>query len=345
MISQRENRWVRRWLISGVILIMAMVVIGGVTRLTHSGLSMVEWKPIMGTLPPLNHAQWETAFQKYRQYPEFKTFNSNMTLSGFKAIFFWEYLHRTVGRLTGLVFFIPLIIFWVKKWIRPHLWRRLGWITLVGLLQGFAGWTMVKSGLVDRPDVSHFRLALHLVLAVSLLTLVFRACLNEIKVVQPNARNPIRMRWLRITQVIVGIQIIYGAFTAGLDGGIGYNTFPLMNGHLLPAGFGALSPWWMNLVNGPHGIQFIHRTIGWIILFLIVGQGVYFLRRVTSETEKRLELALIFWVVAQFSLGVMTLLFVVPVSVAALHQLGAMILWLLLQTGEWHQKVYLGGHD
>ncbi len=329
-----SSPWVRRWLLAGVILVILMVVIGGITRLTHSGLSMVEWKPILGVLPPLNHEAWEAAFQKYQHYPEFKELNSTMTLSEFKGIYFWEYLHRLVGRVTGLVFLLPLIYFWKKGWIRPAL-RRFIWAMLIlGLIQGFAGWYMVKSGLVDRPDVSHYRLALHLVLAVSLLTVIFRALLNEIRPLGPWP-NSVRRRWLRGIQVVVGIQIIYGAFTAGLDGGIGYNTFPLMNGTWMPPGFGSLSPWWLNLVENAHGIQFIHRTLGWIVLFLIVIQLGLFRRAVNTVLESRLELALLIWVLAQFSLGVMTLVLAVPVSVAVLHQLGAMILWLLLQTREW----------
>ncbi|RMF10386.1 MAG: heme A synthase [Candidatus Neomarinimicrobiota bacterium] len=339
--SDQAAVWIRRWLAAGVVLVLLMVVIGGVTRLTHSGLSMVEWKPILGVVPPLNRQDWSEAFHKYQQYPEFQQNHPTMTLGEFKGIYFWEYLHRLVGRLTGIVFLVPLGVFLFRNWLSRLVKRRVAWMFLLGLLQAFAGWFMVKSGLVDRPDVSHYRLALHLILALALVTVIYRTWLDMRQVPRQGSHTSLSV-WVRSLLGLVLLQMIYGAFTAGLDGGIGYNTFPLMNGSWLPAGSQALHPIWKNWIEQPHMVQFIHRTLGWLNLCGIL--AFFFVSRDLAgpSLAGRLRLAVLIWAGAQFSLGVATLLLVVPVPVAAMHQLGAFLLWLLLITLEWSLRLAPG---
>lgn len=317
------------WLLSGCFLIFLMVVIGGITRLTHSGLSMVEWHLFMGAIPPLNDAEWQNVFEKYQQFPEFKELNYQFTLDDFKSIFFWEYLHRLVGRLIGLVFIIPFIIFLIQKRLNKKLiWESIILFTMGGL-QGFLGWFMVKSGLVKDPHVSHFRLALHLIFAFLtfgytfwvLLDLFFKDTQKE----KGNTKGLKRLSLLLFPVVV--LQIIYGAFVAGLRAGSVYNTFPKMGEAWIAEGVTALKPWYENFLNGLAGVQFIHRYMAYLILILV---GIIFfnglrMRLSYSQTLGIKALALV--VVIQFLLGVLTLIYAVPVTLGIVHQVGAFALF------------------
>ena len=306
-----------------------MVIIGGVTRLTRSGLSMVEWHPISGIMPPLTDIAWETEFEKYQQYPEYQKLNQGMTLPQFKFIFFWEYVHRLIGRLLGIFFIIPFAYFLIKKKLNPPLMKKLLFMFVLGGLQGLYGWYMVKSGLVDNPHVSHYRLAGHLILAFGLMAYIFWTALtvNKEKFPLSTAYNKEKLQpvfnW--IIAVII-LQIIYGAFTAGLKAGYGWNTFPKMAGEWVPRGLLPLSPIWKNFVEHTFTVQFIHRLLGWVLTMLIPGFWRYCKGfQLTPQQVKAIDW-LLWAILIQFGLGVLTLIMVVPVWLGVLHQAGAVIL-------------------
>lgn len=324
-----NSRPIILWLLIVCALVFFMVIVGGITRLTDSGLSMVDWRPIMGAIPPLNEQEWLKVFAMYQNYPEYKLVNEGMTLSQFKFIFFWEYFHRLTGRLIGLVFFFPYMYFLFSKKLSRNLNLKLLVAFVLGGLQGLMGWYMVKSGLVDRPDVSHYRLAAHLSLAFLIIGYIFWIIFGLIKSEKQLPYNKSLHRTLLVFGSILVIQIVYGAFVAGLDAGIGYNTFPTMNGQWVPSSFFFLSPKWLNFFENNAAIQFIHRTIGWVILFMSVGMWFKF-RKITLDSLQRTALNRLFLMVfVQFTLGVFTIVLVVPISVASLHQVGACVLMLL----------------
>ena len=308
------------WLYSGLFLIALMIIIGGITRLTHSGLSMVEWKLIGGTIPPLNETQWQETFAKYQQFPEYQKINTGMSLSEFKSIFFWEYLHRLLGRLIGLVFIIPFIIFWTKKWFNSKQKKQLLFLLSLGALQGFLGWFMVKSGLVDVPAVSHYRLAIHLVTAFGLMCYIYWLVLsfNDAEK-KPNRTINKLSKWLIATLVI---QIIYGAFVAGLkagyllptDGGIFKSIF----------GYTIRNTSDFSLINNGFDIQAFHRLFAWIV-FAISLITYNKTRKTSLKNAGNLVLAL---VITQITLGIATLLLRVQIHTATTHQFIAIILLL-----------------
>jgi cytochrome c oxidase assembly protein subunit 15 len=327
---------VRIWLVAVCVLIVAMVSIGGVTRLTGSGLSITDWKPIMGAIPPLNQAEWESAFAKYREIPQFKLINSTMVLGEFKAIFFWEWFHRLVGRLIGVVSFLPGLYFWARGRISKRLALRVLIGVGIGGLQGALGWFMVKSGLSERTSVSHFRLAAHLSLAllilayfVSLTRSVFTGD-RPLYSAETSTAAYMRPRY-RLLVVLFALQIIYGAFVAGLKAGFAFNTFPLMAGSIAPANLWTLEPAWLNPFENPATVQWIHRGLGWAAFFTTTVFWVALLRRKAPRGEVRTwTTALTHMTYIQFALGIGTLVFVVPVPLAALHQLGAAIIVVIL---------------
>ena len=326
----RERRPLIRWLSVVGALILLMVLIGGITRLTGSGLSMVDWRPLMGAIPPLNDAEWQEVFHKYQQYPEYKLVNHRMTLPEFKRIFFWEYLHRLLGRAVGIVFLLPWLYFISRRKIPPGYNARFAGLFALGAAQGLMGWYMVKSGLVDVPNVSHYRLAAHLALAFASLALTFWFILR-LRDVRPEktTSTPRTLRKLSIGFTgLVCAQIIWGAFTAGLDAGFGHNTFPLMGGEVIPRGMWLLDPAWANIFDNNITVQFIHRTLGWLVFFSGIGLAIY-ARKATLPTRAKRALNLIVSLaLAQFGLGVATLLTVVALPLAVLHQLGAAALLL-----------------
>jgi cytochrome c oxidase assembly protein subunit 15 len=329
MAQTQENTGIRIWLLLTALMVFLMVAVGGLTRLTRSGLSIVEWKPISGVLPPLTDEAWHAEFEKYKQYPQYQKVNQDMELNEFKFIFWWEYGHRLLGRLIGFVFAVPLLIFALQKKVRGTLAFKLGTALVLGGAQGFLGWYMVKSGLVDRPSVSHFRLAAHLLLALFLMCFLYWIAMD--------LRAPLRRHWnasrLKPLSVaflcLLSLQIFYGALTAGLHAGHMYNTFPTMNGLWIPQGIGSMGPV-LDFLENPVTIQFVHRCLGWLVLFSAI--GLFFLSRKESQLTPRQKWsfqALLVMVMVQFALGVFTLLYMVPVALGSLHQMGACVLLLL----------------
>jgi cytochrome c oxidase assembly protein subunit 15 len=288
---------------------------------------MTDWKPLMGTVPPLTEEAWQEAFAKYKAFPEYQLKRPDMTLAEFKAIFFWEYLHRLLARFSGLAFLVPYLWFLARRAFRRGLALKLGFAFLLGGAQGLMGWYMVKSGLADNPFVSHFRLAAHLGLALTLFAYLFWLALD---VAAPPDRprggtRPFRMAAMGFVSVLC-LQIAYGAFTAGLDAGYAYNTFPLMMGRWVPPGAAALDPFWSNLVSNPATVQFVHRSLGWVLAFAVA--GLWWWSCILDLPPRarlavRLAAAL---TVLQFGLGIATLLLMVPVVLGVLHQVVACLL-------------------
>jgi cytochrome c oxidase assembly protein subunit 15 len=320
------------WLFACCALVFLMVVVGGITRLTHSGLSIVEWQPIIGTLPPLSEAQWQETFEKYKQTPEFKLRNHDMTLEGFKGIFWWEYLHRLLGRAIGAVFLLPFLWFLARRTLdRPLAWKCAG-IFLLGGLQGFMGWYMVASGLVDDPRVSQFRLTAHLTLAFVIFAAMFWVALG---IVSPaRAEAPPRLRTLAtVAVVLVFFMVVTGGLVAGIRAGYAYNTFPLMNGHLVPPEILMIEPWWKNFGYNMATVQFDHRLFAWALIFLVPWTWWRVRAASPAPNVMRAAHALLAALALQVALGITTLLLQVPVALGVAHQGGAVAvlaaaLWL-----------------
>lgn len=313
------------WLCAGMIFVMALI--GAITRLTESGLSIAEWKPLIGALPPLSEAEWNRVFDVYKQTPQFHALNADMTLEGFKKIFWWEWVHRLWGRLIGLVFALPLLWFAVTRQVQgSRLLKLLGLLALGGL-QGGIGWFMVASGLIDRPSVSQYRLALHLLTAVLLMALVIWQALS---VVDRGGRlmAPSGVRGhARLALLLVFVTMCWGAFVAGLDAGLVYNEFPLMGGRLLPEDALHLQPWWLNVFENPVGVQFLHRWLAVLTALVVFALGIELTHSPNvSERAAKLGRALMGVVVVQVTLGISTLLTQVNIILATAHQAGALLL-------------------
>lgn len=321
-----KNPYVSIWLLSVISMIVLMVGIGGVTRLTGSGLSITEWKPIMGALPPLNEAEWNDAFLKYQQIPQFKVLNSSMDLSGFKFIFFWEWFHRLVGRLIGLVVLIPGLYFIFKKQISPALTRKVWFGFLLGGTQGFLGWFMVSSGLSELVYVSHFRLAAHLLLALFILAywlvLYYEWQEESGQLVRTKQSAPSRVK---LTALLFVLQMFYGALVAGLKAGYAFPTFPTMNGMWIPNGMGVFEPLWSNVFNNPTTVQFIHR---WLAVLVVIFAFTAW-KSEKSKTQFEGKFFLIFLGI-QFLLGVLTLTSGMSLVLASAHQVNACFLVLIM---------------
>ena len=323
----KDNKKVIYWLLMGCTLIFIMVIVGGITRLTHSGLSISNYKLISGTIPPTNAMQWNEAFDLYKQYPEYQKLNYNMTIDEFKDIYFWEWIHRVIGRFIGLVFVIPFVYFLLRKQLTKSTIKKCLILLAMGGFQGFLGWFMVKSGLVDKPDVSHYRLAMHLTTAFLTFAYTFWVALDLIfpskKQVNTSFRNLIR-----VGLVILVVQIIWGAFVAGLDAGWIHNHWPLMNdGELIHQSVTTeQEPLWRNFIEGKSGVQFVHRYLAYIVVGII--GFIWFKARKNKTTmlqQKGINLLLIL-VGVQFVLGVLTLVLFVPVWLGVLHQVTAFFL-------------------
>jgi cytochrome c oxidase assembly protein subunit 15 len=322
---------VATWLFACCALVFAMVVVGGVTRLTGSGLSIVEWQPIVGALPPLTDADWQQTFEKYQQTPQYRLVNHQMTLAEFKGIFWWEYIHRLLGRLIGIAFFVPLVWFVVRRRIpQGYAWKLLG-IFVLGGLQGAMGWYMVKSGLVDNPRVSQFRLTAHLALALAIFAAMFWAGLTLIfpqrARLQSSPQQSARS-WAFWFVALVSLMIVTGGFVAGIRAGFAYNTFPLMNGDVVPAEIFMLEPWWRNFFWNMATVQFDHRLIAWVIAF--AAPVLWWKLRRTDGLPSRARTGghlLLALVTLQIALGITTLLLVVPIPLAAAHQGGAVLVF------------------
>ncbi|MAM29274.1 MAG: heme A synthase [Flavobacteriaceae bacterium] len=323
----KDNKKVIYWLLTGCTLIFIMVVVGGITRLTHSGLSISNYKLISGTIPPMNETEWQAAFDLYKQYPEYQKLNNTFTLEDFKDIYFWEWLHRVIGRFIGVVFIIPFLYFLLKRQLTKSTIKKCLVLLVLGGFQGFLGWYMVKSGLVDRPDVSHYRLAMHLTTAFITFAYTLWVALDlwfpTKKEVDKGLRNLIRLG-----MAVLLVQIIWGAFVAGLDAGFIHNHWPLMSDGKLIHETVTIeqNPVWKNFVEGKSGVQFIHRTLAYIVVALI-GLIWYRTRKVNrTPLQTRGVRLLVLLVFVQFILGVFTLLLHVPVILGVLHQVVAFFL-------------------
>ena len=316
------------WLLLCCAMVFAMVVVGGVTRLTHSGLSIVEWQPFIGTLPPLNDIEWQAMFQKYQLTPEFKLRNFDMGVTEFKGIFWWEYFHRLLGRLIGVVFFVPFVYFLWRGSARGTLAWKLGGIFLLGALQGAMGWYMVKSGLVDEPRVSHLRLTGHLGLAFLIFATQFWVALDLLSPRRSRLQAPPALA--RFSQWLAGLvflMVLSGGLVAGLRAGLAYNTFPLMHGYIVPPDMFLIEPWYANFIGNIATVQFDHRMIAWTLAILI---PILWWKTVKSPVSSGARLAahcLLVALMMQFTLGVATLLLHVPVALGAAHQGGALIVF------------------
>ncbi|PCJ26343.1 MAG: heme A synthase [Flavobacteriales bacterium] len=326
MLKDNPNKPVIIWLLTGCVLIFLMVVIGGITRLTNSGLSMVDWKLIMGMVPPMNEQDWIETFNKYKKFPEYQEVNFMFTLEEFKAIFFWEYLHRLIGRIIGIIFIVPFFYFLIKKKIKEKLLKQSLIILGMGGFQGFLGWWMVKSGLVNDPDVSHYRLAIHLIAAFLTFAYTFWVALNLIYYKEERPNVPFMRNGVAILFVVTILQIIYGAFVAGLNAGFTMNTWPKMGNVWIAETVTAMEPFWTNFVDGIGGVQFIHRYLAYVVvglvLFLLFKSAKYELNKIQSKSL----IALLVIVFAQFLLGIFTLIYAVPVWLGVTHQVGAFLL-------------------
>lgn len=326
-MTASDRRKVAAWLLVCAALVAAMVVVGGVTRLTRSGLSIVEWQPLAGALPPLSQSDWEMLFARYRETPEYRLVNFAMDLEAFKRIFWWEYIHRLLGRVIGLVFLVPFLWFLLRgKLDRPLAWKLAG-VFLLGALQGGLGWYMVQSGLVDDPKVSHFRLTAHLGVALAILAAELWIALDLLSGRDRHAGSAALARVSLLVPAIVFLMALSGGFVAGLRAGHAYNTFPLMNGHLVPPEILALEPWWRNFFYNMATVQFVHRAIAWLLIVLV---PVFWWRAVATTPEPRPRLAchvLLAALVLQVSLGVATLLLGVPAPLGVAHQAGAVLLF------------------
>ncbi|MGI9374128.1 MAG: COX15/CtaA family protein [Hyphomicrobiales bacterium] len=326
--------YVQAWLFFVCLLIFALVLVGGATRLTDSGLSITEWKPILGAIPPLNDADWQQAFSLYKQIPEYKVINRGMSLEEFKFIFWWEWAHRFLARFIGLAFFVPAVFFWITGRLEDQLKPGLTVMFVLGGLQGFLGWYMVSSGLSERVDVSQYRLAMHLGLAIVIFAYIFWVALGM------GARTRMiadKADWGALAVcVLIFVQIILGAFVAGMDAGMGYNTWPLMDGAFVPEGLMIMDPAWKNLFENAMTVQFNHRMVAYIV---VIATAFHVFRTLRDERGGAYALSaglLGLVVLVQVALGIWTLLAQVPIELGLLHQGGAVI---LLAIAIWHLHV------
>ncbi len=328
-LQNAHDKQVATWLFIVAAVIFFMIILGGATRLTHSGLSMVDWKPIMGVIPPLNEIQWMQAFKHYQEFPEYQKLNIGMSLDEFKSIFYFEYSHRVLGRLIGLIFLIPFLFFWFAGRIRRKMLPQMITMFILGGLQGVLGWYMVKSGLVNDPQVSQYRLTAHLIAAVMIFSYILWVAfglLQQGRELVNTAQGRTLYRYSLALTGLVVFMISTGGFVAGTKAGYAYNTFPLMEGKFIPDGMYTLVPFWLNWFENITTIQFNHRMTAYLLL-VIVPVFSFALRRL-AITRKSSQAAhfLLAMLVIQVTLGVTTLIFNMPVPVAVAHQGGAMIL-------------------
>nr|WP_245408340.1 COX15/CtaA family protein [Zhengella mangrovi] len=320
----RNRTTVRRWLYIVLLCLFALVMVGGATRLTDSGLSITEWKPIHGVIPPLSQAEWEEEFVKYQQIPEYQQINKGMTLEEFKGIFWWEWAHRFLARSVGFLFAIPLAFFWLTGRLEQRLKPRLLGLLALGGLQGAVGWWMVASGLTERTDVSQYRLAIHLTLA----SIIFASIMYVARglAVHSGGRATRETRNGAIWMVGLGLfQIYLGALVAGLDAGFTYNTWPLMDGAVVPGGLWIQHPWWINAFENPKTVQFIHRCGAYLVLAAAIIHMLRTMKREPETTHARRSLILAGLVVLQASFGITTLLLHVPLGWGLIHQATALV--------------------
>ncbi len=325
-IADNHKKKIAIWLLACCALVFVMVVLGGVTRLTGSGLSMVDWRPVMGWLPPLSDEAWQRSFEMYQQTPEFREVNAHMDVDDFKGIFWLEYLHRLLGRVIGIVFLMPFLYFVWRGYIQKREWPKYALMFVLGGLQGVLGWYMVKSGLVDNPAVSQYRLVAHLAAAFLIYAYMLWVALGLLFPDEGDAPHPWYGKTLALTALIT-ITVLSGGFVAGLKAGKVYNTFPMMGDYWVPPGLFALDPWWRNLFDNIATVQFDHRVLAIMTFVLVL---VYWLGVRKTGLPARVMKgvnALLHTTVLQIVLGIATLLLIVPIALAALHQAVAMLLF------------------
>jgi heme a synthase len=327
--NARQTKALRLWLAVLALLVVVMVLVGGATRLTDSGLSITEWKPVTGIIPPLTDSAWQEAFDAYQKIPEYLELKRGMGLDEFKTIYWWEWSHRLLGRVIGVAFLVPFLAFWAAGYI-PRAWLpRLAGLFVLGGMQGAMGWYMVKSGLVTRVDVSQYRLAAHLGIAVAILGytlwLVFDLGPQQRSTVQSGSRVA---TWVGAAVLaLIYLQILAGGIVAGLDAGFGYNTWPLINGAFVPDGLGEAQPWFLNPFENPLTVQFDHRMLGYTVVLATIAQaGWLAFRRKDAEPVTSAFIVMCF-ALLQATLGVWTLLLRVPIPLGLAHQAGAIVLF------------------
>lgn len=337
--TENTNRkLVRIWLYVICLMVFAIVIVGGATRLTDSGLSITEWKPIHGVIPPLNLAEWMQEFEKYKLIPEYTQINEGMSLAQFKNIFWWEWAHRFLGRVIGMVFALPLIFFWVTGRLESKLKPRLLVLLVLGGLQGFIGWWMVTSGLVDRVDVSQYRLAIHLTLACFILAYALWIARG----LAEHTTTPVAQLSLRILAPFITVfaifQIFLGGLVAGLDAGLVYNTWPLMDGGIVPDGIDILSPLWLNWFENPTSVQFNHRMGAYVLTLLVLAQFVFTIKARVDAPHFNRSIIILLLVITQAIAGIITLVMQVPLHWALAHQALAVI-FLVACVAHWRGLV------
>lgn len=321
----RNRRAVRRWLGFVLLTLFALVLVGGATRLTGSGLSITEWKPIHGVIPPMNEAEWQEEFELYRRIPQYEQLNSGMTVESFKSIFWWEWAHRFLARSIGIVFAVPLLYFWLTGRIERRLRWPLAGVLALGGFQGFIGWWMVSSGLTKLVSVSQYRLATHLVIAC----LIFAACTWIMRGLSPHSDDAAPAEgskgWAAAIACMTIVQIYLGALVAGLDAGLAYNTWPLMDGAVVPADLFVQQPWWINLFENPKTVQFMHRCGAYLLWAMALWHMVTSLRAAPQTTHARRTVLLFLLICLQALIGILTLVWQVPLGWALAHQGGALV--------------------
>ena len=339
--TDANRRMVRAWLAVVSLAIFALVIVGGATRLTDSGLSITEWKPIHGVIPPLSEAEWQEELELYRQIPEYQQINKGMSLAEFKVIYWWEWAHRLLARGVGVLFGVPLAFFWLTGRLEPRLKLPLLGILVLGGLQGFIGWWMVASGLVDRVDVSQYRLATHLTLAAVIIAAIVWVSRGLASHSSDPAPGPFSGRIAGILVLMILVQIYLGGLVAGMDAGLAYNSWPLMDGAIVPTGLLAMSPAWLNVFENAKTVQFDHRMFGYA-LWLVAGiHMVISLSQAPATTHARRSVVLFALVTLQAATGIITLLLQVPVFWALVHQ-GLAILVLAFAVAHW--RAFLGSY-
>lgn len=320
-------RALRIWLGTIALLIVAMILVGGATRLTDSGLSITEWQPIIGAVPPLSDGDWQQAFEAYQKIPEYTDLKRGMSLDEFKTIYWWEWAHRFLGRFIGVVFLLPFIGFWLAGYIPRGLFPWLLGLFVLGGLQGALGWYMVKSGLVDRTDVSQYRLAAHFGVAMLIFGYTLWLLFNLGGARRARARSSAPAWVAGLVLLLVYVQLLAGALVAGIDGGLGFNTWPLIAGAFVPSGLGEASPWYLNLFENPLTVQFDHRMLGYAVVVATIFQALWLALKRDAQRLVGSAATLAVLAVLQATLGVWTLLLAVPIELGVAHQAGAVVVF------------------
>ncbi len=336
-LQKSQDKQVVIWLFLVAAVIFLMILLGGTTRLTHSGLSMVDWKPIMGIIPPITELDWQESFTLYQSFPEYQKVNLGMTLEGYQSIFYFEYFHRLLGRLIGLIFLVPFLIFWFRGAIRKSMLPQMITMFILGGLQGVLGWYMVKSGLVNDPQVSQYRLTAHLIAAIAIYSYILWVAFGLVKginkkivVADDSLFYPVYYQRSKYLIVLIILMIASGGFVAGTKAGFAFNTFPLMAGQFVPEGMYSLQPFFINWFENITTIQFNHRLIAYLLLILVPIFALSLHHKVKAKGIQRASVLIVLMLLLQVSLGIATLLMHVPVSIAVSHQGGAVLLLSLM---------------